>query len=210
MEKGLCPRVSCISLLCLSDEFCARSSISESPPRRQSFFDVLNHDDCQPRCKVVYSECVDGKCLCKSGYLPTYLPAPILSSRPPTLVFCQSLTEVAVVLNSNAAMANNATSGFDVISDQNGTAGVVPVLYFPGNIYFSKKYKLLSVLFSPIFFFRNRIQRTKSVDAGYDWHRLRVYRLCWRLNLPDVVSVDHRVALAACSVDFRAALFFQA
>ena len=53
-------------------------------------------------------------------------------------MFCQSLTEVAVVLNSNAAMANNATSGFDVISDQNGTAGVVPVLYFPGNFFFLK------------------------------------------------------------------------
>jgi hypothetical protein len=121
--------VSCISPLCLSDDFCG-GSISQRP--RQPHFDVLSHDDCQPHCKVVHSECVDKKCRCQSGYLPTYLPAPILSSRPPTLVFCQSLSEVAVVLKSNAAMANNA-SGLDVASDQNGTGSLVPdiISYYP-------------------------------------------------------------------------------
>ena len=120
--------VSCISPLCLSDDFCG-GSISQRP--RQPHFDVLSHDDCQPHCKVVHSECVDKKCRCQSGYLPTYLPAPILSSRPPTLVFCQSLSEVAVVLKSNAAMANNA-SGLDVASDQNGTDTIPDIIsYYP-------------------------------------------------------------------------------
>merc|ERR1712025_1566967 len=106
-------------------------------------------------------ECVDGKCRCKSGHIPTYLPAPILSSRPPTLVFCQSLSEVAVVLKSNAAMAN--ASGLDVVSDQNSTAGLIPIDYYP-----RKRYT------------------TKSLDAGYDWYRMCLYLLCWCINLPDV------------------------
>ena len=121
-----------ILLFCLLDVFCGvgvgSGSISKQP--RQPHFDVLSHDGCQPRCKVVHSECVDGKCRCKSGHIPTYLPAPILSSRPPTLVFCQSLSEVAVVLKSNAAMANNA-SGLDVVSDQNRTADLIPISYWP-------------------------------------------------------------------------------
>ena len=120
-----------ILLFCLLDVFCGvgvgSGSISKQP--RQPHFDVLSHDGCQPRCKVVHSECVDGKCRCKSGHIPTYLPAPILSSRPPTLVFCQSLSEVAVVLKSNAAMAN--ASGLDVVSDQNSTAGLIPIDYYP-------------------------------------------------------------------------------
>merc|ERR1712203_1319269 len=47
-------------------------------------------------------------------------------------VFCQSLSEVAVVLKSNAAMANNA-SGLDVASDQSGTDSLVPdiISYYP-------------------------------------------------------------------------------
>ena len=113
---------------CLLDVFCGGGgSISQRP--RQPNFDVLSHDGCQPRCKVVHSECVDGKCRCKSGHIPTYLPAPILSSRPSTLVFCQSLSEVAVVLKSNAAMAN--ASGLDMVSDQNSTAGLIPIDYYP-------------------------------------------------------------------------------
>ena len=44
-------------------------------------------------------------------------------------MFCQSLSEVAVVLKSNAAMAN--ASGLDVVSDQNSTAGLIPIDYYP-------------------------------------------------------------------------------
>jgi hypothetical protein len=44
---------------------------------------------CDPPCDVPFSECVvDLRCVCKSGFLPTFLPAPILSSRPPKLIYC--------------------------------------------------------------------------------------------------------------------------
>lgn len=85
---------------------------------------LVSDNDCQPPCKVLHSHCVNQECRCISGYSPTYLPAPILSSRPPTLVFCQKSLSNAVIPNSNSAMST------EVISDHNGT--VVPMSYFPG------------------------------------------------------------------------------
>ncbi len=44
---------------------------------------------CDPPCDVPFSECApDLRCVCRRGYLPTFLPAPILSSRLPKLIYC--------------------------------------------------------------------------------------------------------------------------
>ena len=90
------------------------------------YFD-LTSEECQPPCRVLHSKCgKDFKCHCLPGFRPTYLPAPILSSRPPTLVYCQSLIEVS--LPADIAMSNGVA-----ISDppeQNGT--IVPMSYYPG------------------------------------------------------------------------------
>ena len=53
-------------------------------------------DLCQPACDVKHSECVGDfglekntySCRCLPGFEPTYLPAPLLSSAGPKLVFC--------------------------------------------------------------------------------------------------------------------------
>ena len=91
------------------------------------YFDLTTSEECQPPCRVLHSKCgKDFKCHCLPGFRPTYLPAPILSSRPPTLVYCQSLVEVS--LPADIAMSNGVA-----ISDppeQNGT--IVPMSYYPG------------------------------------------------------------------------------
>ena len=76
--------------------------------------------------KSPHSECgPDLKCRCSQGYHSTYLPAPILSSRPPTLVYCQILSE----LGSNAAMANGTGPQVEVPgSEMNST--VIPMIEF--------------------------------------------------------------------------------
>lgn len=93
---------------------------------------------CKPECQVPNSECgPDLKCRCLRGYTPTYLPAPILSSRLPTLVFCQPPASSSSSSSSitsrlgNVAMANGTGAdglGPSVVADTNAT---VPFSYFP-------------------------------------------------------------------------------
>lgn len=43
--------------------------------------------------KLIHGICQnfpDLKCTCKGGFVPTFLPAPILSSRPPKLILCSA------------------------------------------------------------------------------------------------------------------------
>jgi hypothetical protein len=102
----------------------------------QQFSQSGSHHGCQPPCQVPHSECgADLKCHCTRGHHPTYLPAPILSSRPPTLVFCQILDSGAI-LGSNAAMANGTgphPGDNPMVTDHNTT---VPISYFPGSCYY--------------------------------------------------------------------------
>ena len=97
-------------------------------PSRQPYFEA--NQECQPPCRVLNSQCgPDFKCHCRQGYHPTYLPAPILSSREPTLVFCQSLADLLLHNHSTA----NVSKGLDNMSptDPNGTLIDVPKSYYP-------------------------------------------------------------------------------
>ena len=112
------------SLFSLSlDNFCQGGY-----PSRQPYFEA--NQECQPACRVLNSQCgPDFKCHCRQGYHPTYLPAPILSSREPTLVFCQSLADLLLHNHSTA----NVSKGLDNMSptDPNGTLIDVPKSYYP-------------------------------------------------------------------------------
>ena len=114
-----------LNLLCsLSlDNFCQGGY-----PSRQPYFEA--NQECQPACRVLNSQCgPDFKCHCRQGFHPTYLPAPILSSREPTLVFCQSLADLLLHNHSTA----NVSKGLDNMSptDPNGTLIDVPKSYYP-------------------------------------------------------------------------------
>merc|ERR1712062_173492 len=137
----------------MGDHFCQGGY-----PSRQPYFEA--NQECQPACRVLNSQCgPDFKCHCRQGFHPTYLPAPILTGREPTLVFCQSLADLLLHNHSTA----NVSKGLDNMSptDSNGTLIDVPKSYYPQDTELNPW--MLAM-----------------------WYRLRFYRLCRRFNLPDV------------------------
>ena len=126
-KEGSCADAAEFLFLLSTDHYCQGGY-----PSRQPYFEA--NQECQPPCRVLNSECgPDFKCRCRTGYHPTYLPAPILSSRPPTLVFCQSLADF--ILN-NQGRDRNSTKGLEMAPEHNGTM-IVPKSYFPGMFFAS-------------------------------------------------------------------------
>ena len=117
--------ISCTFSLLSSDNFCQGGY-----PSRQPYFEA--NQKCQPACRVLNSQCgPDFKCRCRPGYHPTYLPAPILSSREPTLVFCQSLADLLINQGLRHSTAN-VSKGLNMSpTDLNGTLIDVPKSYYP-------------------------------------------------------------------------------
>ena len=85
--------------------------------------------DLTPNCNASFSEL---KCVCRRGHLPTFLPAPILSSRLPKLIYCSPDPYYRPEMASqNLSQIIGKVTVADINKD-NGTA----VQYYPSNFCF--------------------------------------------------------------------------
>lgn len=175
-----------------------------------------NPRQCDPPCDVPHSECVGDYgldqnhliCRCLPGFAPSYLPAPILSSRGPRLIFCQpTMTNGTLETggpHSGAGMGNiMANSNDGLVVDNNSV--IVPFKYYPGeevlalttSLSMLKKLPPILILslnviiyyyhlpFNIICFFR--WFAIEPLDASHDRDRVRLHRLRRSVHLLDVV-----------------------